>query len=442
MVVISVKPMEESVILQPLAVLSSRSDKAPRWPLAQRVLFRFAFIYFVLYSMPEGGRINILNVIPGAQFVAMPYTKLWHAICPWIAIHGFHLSGQPTTYFPTGSGDTTLAYIENLAYVLLALIGTLVWSALDRRRLEYRFLHAWLRLLVRYTLAFTLFGYGFAKIFPLQFPPPRLFRLIQPYGDFSPMGVLWNFMGASVPYQIFSGAAEALGGFLLLFRRTTTLGALVSFAVMANVVALNFCYDVPVKLYSSNLLLMAAFLAAGDAPRLLNIFLLNRPTGPVNLELPRFQRRWLHLATIAFWILFAGIELFSQVQGGWSRYRETYLTPKRPPIFGLYEVRTFGPASGDGTPWRKIDFQQAGVSVRKADDSIARFGVKYDSGQNTVTLNNLDTLTWSRPDGSRLILKGKVDGNPISMELREIEPTKFLLINRGFHWINEFPFNR
>jgi hypothetical protein len=36
------------------------------------------------------------------------------------------LSGQPTTYFPTGSGDTTLAYIENVAYVVLALIGTLV----------------------------------------------------------------------------------------------------------------------------------------------------------------------------------------------------------------------------------------------------------------------------------------------------------------------------
>ncbi len=40
--------MEESVILEPLAVPGSRNDKAPRWPLAQRVLFRFAFIYFVL----------------------------------------------------------------------------------------------------------------------------------------------------------------------------------------------------------------------------------------------------------------------------------------------------------------------------------------------------------------------------------------------------------
>jgi hypothetical protein len=82
------------------------------------------------------------------------------------------------------------------------------------------------------------------------------------------------------------------------------------------------------------------------------------------------------------------------------------------------------------------------VSVRKADDSVVRFGAKYEAGQSTVTLNNIHTLTWSRPDASRLILKGQLDGNPVSMELREIEPGKFLLMNRGFHWINEFPFNR
>src|ERR1700731_984891 len=128
-----------------------------RWPLAQRFLFRFAFIYFVLYCLPGSGRVNILNAIPGGQFVGLPYNKLLHAICPWIAIHIFHLSGQPTTYFPTGSGVTSLAYIENLVYVVVSLAGMLLWSILDRRRLEYRALNAWLRLLVRYTLAFTLF---------------------------------------------------------------------------------------------------------------------------------------------------------------------------------------------------------------------------------------------------------------------------------------------
>jgi hypothetical protein len=49
--------------------------------------------------------------------------------------------------------------------------------------------------------------------------------------------------------------------------------------VLANIVALTFCYDVPVKLYSSHLLLMAVFLVAPDLRRLLNL-VWNRPTAP------------------------------------------------------------------------------------------------------------------------------------------------------------------
>jgi len=67
------------------------------------------------------------------------------------------------------------------------------------------------------------------------------------------MGLLWTFMAASKGYQIFTGAAEVLGGILLLWKRTTTLGALTVFGVMANVMALNFFYDVPVKLLSTHL---------------------------------------------------------------------------------------------------------------------------------------------------------------------------------------------
>ena len=65
------------------------------------------------------------------------------------------------------------------------------------------------------------------------------------------MGALWWFMGASIPYIIFAGAAEVLGGLLLVLRRTAALGALVAFAVMVNVMMLNYCYDAPVKLYST-----------------------------------------------------------------------------------------------------------------------------------------------------------------------------------------------
>jgi hypothetical protein len=202
-----------------------------------------------------------------------------------------------------------------------------------------------------------------------------------------------------------------------------------------------------VKLYSTNLLIMAAFLAAGDAKRLINVFLLNRSTSPVSLEPPRFQRIWMHRATVAFWVLFVGFELYSQISGGWSGYKQTYLSA-RPAIYGLYEVATFERDSTklgmtvNASPWEKIEFQPTYASARRKENSVARFSVNYLEKESKVVLNKLDTLVWSRPDPSRLTLKGNLDGSPISVELRQIDPAKFLLVNRGFHWINEFPFNR
>ena len=275
--------------VQPIA----EPQQPARWSLAHRLAFRFFCCYWILYALPEPGRVGL---IPFGDFLFKPYGKLWHALAPWVATHVFHIAGAPATYFRTGSGDTTLQYVHNLLYVVVALAATAVWSVLDRRRPNYRTLGAWLRVLVRYNLAFTLFGYGFAKIVPLQFQRTLLFKMMEPYGDFSPMGVLWSFMGASLPYVIYSGCAEVLGGMLLLFRRTTTLGALVSFAVMLNVAVLNYCYDVPVKLYSTNLVLMAVFLLIPDLRRLFDIFVRNRAVPCADLNPIRFERRKLRIA--------------------------------------------------------------------------------------------------------------------------------------------------
>jgi hypothetical protein len=48
-----------------------------------------------------------------------------------------------------------------------------------------------------------------------QFPAPTQDRLMQSYGDSSPMGLLWTFMGASEPYTMFVGFAEMISGILL-----------------------------------------------------------------------------------------------------------------------------------------------------------------------------------------------------------------------------------
>jgi uncharacterized membrane protein YphA (DoxX/SURF4 family) len=372
-----------------------------------------------------------------------------HAICPWIAVHILHLSGRVTTYFPTGSGDTTLAWVENGFFVVAALAGTIVWSILDRKRPDYRTAHNWLRLLVRYTLAFTLFTYGFAKVAPLQFPPARFETLVEPFGDFSPMGVLWNFMGASVPYTVLAGSAEVLGGLLLLFRRTTMLGALVSFGVLANVVALNYCYDVPVKLYSTNLLLMCVFLAAPDLPRLVNVLVLNRVAEPADPMAVTFHRRGLRIAATVCWVVLVGWVLTTQVIAARTGYLQFYVNVKHPDVYGLYDVEAFRLNStplenaADPARWRKAWFVDWGLGVTTMTDQVAALPGKFNPVKRIfATDGNVGSLTWNVPDSEHIVLEGKLWGNSIYARLRKIDTSKMILNGRGFHWINETPYNR
>jgi uncharacterized membrane protein YphA (DoxX/SURF4 family) len=426
------------------------------WSLAHRLFFRFLAVYFLLYSLPNPGTFSIFTSVPFGATVFRWYVNVWRAICPWVGSHVFHLTGRAITYVPTGSGDTTLNYIENMLFVLVALAAALIWSVLDRKRKDYRQVEPWLRLLVRYTLAFTLLGYGFAKIFPLQFRPPNLQRLIEPYGDFSPMGALWRFMGASVPYIIFAGAAEATAGLLLLFRRTTTLGSLVAFGVLLNVMVLNYCYDVPVKLYSTNLVLMAVWLASGDFRRLLDVLVHNRVTAPADQSAPRFSRRWARVSALAFQILFVGYTLFGTVYGGWRGYQAAYIHPQRPPIYGLYQVQQFvlngreiPPLITDGARWRTMIAEFPGfITVKMMNDSLRGYQARFDAAKSDLTLSEPNqkaktySLHYARPGADQLTLEGDIADGRVSIRLRKIDASKFLLMSRGFHWISEVPFNR
>jgi hypothetical protein len=52
------------------------------------------------------------------------------------------------------------------------------------------------------------------------------------------------------------------------------------------------------------------------------------------------------------------------------------------------------------------------------------------------------TLSYERPAPTQLILDGTVDGRNLHMQLGLHDLSKFLLVSRGFHWVQEAPFNR
>jgi hypothetical protein len=44
-----------------------------------------------------------------------------------------------------------------------------------------------------------------------------------------------------------------------------------------------------------------------------------------------------------------------------------------------------------------------------------------------------------------MVLEGKIGGHPATLKLRRedlSDPVKFLLLNRGMHWVTDFPHNR
>ena len=91
---------------------------------------------------------------------------------------------------------------------------------------------------LRYLCAFLLFMYGTSKLAHLQFNlaaklAPR------PIGSLNGYELTWFYYGYSRIYAGILGLTQVAGAALLLFRKTTLLGALLMFPVMANIVLIN-----------------------------------------------------------------------------------------------------------------------------------------------------------------------------------------------------------
>jgi hypothetical protein len=313
-----------------------------------------------------------------------------------------------------------------------------------------------LRVWVRYFLAAMMFLYGVVKVVPTQFSRPPLDRLLQPFGEASPMGLLWTFMGASVGYNVFTGAGELLGGLLLTTRRTTLLGALVCAGVLSNVVALNFCYDVPVKVFSTHLLAMALFLIAPDLRRLTDLFLLGRAAGPFEYRPFLPGRKWTRRAALTVQALAVGLLVGGGLYQSYDFRNEAGDLAPRPALYGVWEVEHFETDGRDRPPlvtdrsrWRRVVFDRPKtLALQLMSDKCRRFTLKQSEEEGTLALTRFDDKDWksdlsyTRPEDGVLILEGPFEGEKIRARLRRADDTEFLLRSRGFRWVNEYPFNR
>jgi hypothetical protein len=428
-------------------MLTPTNPLAP-WSTLKKIAFRFCFLYFATYIFftPNNELAFINTLYDGIN-------NLLHRVIPWFAQHIFGYR-KPITIFTNGSGDTTYDYMLWFFGITLTIAGTIIWTLLDRKRKGYQALYYWTGVIIRYYLFYTMINYGFFKVIKVQFPFPSLYRLVQPYGNSSPMGLAWTYMGYSTTYNYFTGFAELLGGLLLLTRKTTTIGALVCLGVMTNVFMINMGYDVPVKLLSFNSILMCLFLLGKDILRLTNFFILNKTAQASDLSFPRFTGK-LRYSLLGIKLLFIVSIVWLTVSDALSYHRQYGDSAPKPPLYGIYYPETFiknntpvPPLQTDTSRWsRLIIGYKDYAAIWLMNDSTKTYHFKIDTLAKTAVLYPLsDTLDKSRFNyviaAPYLTLTGKIGGDSVFIKLKRFDENRFRLVNRGFHWVNEYPFNR
>ncbi|WP_299273094.1 DoxX family protein [uncultured Psychroserpens sp.] len=406
------------------------------WSLSSKLVFRLIFTYFSLY---------IFFRFTGS-FFETPFKYIGKSILD--ITYNYHVNGE-------GSGDNTYAYITLFMNAILTVFIVVFWTFMDRKRNSYNTLLYWFLALLRIILILSMFLYGSVKIFQLQFPQPSLIRLLEPLGNFSPMGLAWTYMGYSEGFNMFTGFMEVLGALLLIPRRTQTLGAFIIMGVMTHVAMMNFMFDIPVKLLSSHLLAMATVIFMTDSQRFVNVFFKNRGTTVLNYYHPvkdkTYHKAIFWIKTIVLSIIIIGVGIY-----GHEAEQKQGPNREKPFLYGIWETShfikngdTIAPLITDRNRWKYIIVEYKDkVTVKAMNDKKYHYDFVVDSTSQQIKLyrglSEYDdfNFTYEHSNPDDLKLKGIFLRDTLKIILKRKDLNDFNLKSRGFRWINETPYNK
>jgi hypothetical protein len=397
------------------------------WSNGQKIAFRFAFLFL--------GLTTIINwdLVTYFFFAAIHVKKFSLDIVfswlvrpfAWLDAHLFHTGYDPKVHdgWPQDNHFATVFY---LSLALVSAIAAIVWTVADKRRSDCNELFFWFNFYLRYILAITIIGYGVDKVIPVQMPWPTSAAMLSNYGEQSRFLVLWRFMGMSPGYMILSGSLEVIAGLLLFNRRTLLVGYLLLMAILVNVVALNWFYNIPVKMYSAQLLVYNLYLLVPCRNRLIQFFFFERvvPERQPHYSFgPRWKRRTLAGVLIVFPILFC---LFGAI-ADYDRYVKDSSNRKSEKIYNVTNFvagDTLPPLMTDTLRWKRLLVYGNRVVVCNMSDKQDRYTCDVDSGKGTFTFHanpdstNRHLFHYSYPEKDQLQLSGQWKGRDIRVTMK------------------------
>ncbi|GAA4333251.1 hypothetical protein GCM10023149_39900 [Mucilaginibacter gynuensis] len=374
-----------------------------QWKNYEKLALRFFFIYFVIQAVPLDWK--FYRALFSINWLHLNFYDL------------FSLSKYSPQFF------SLTGYSNWLVAIVIALAGTAIWTAVQKKEENYDSQLYWLRVILRYRLAIGIIAYGLIKLFPLQMPYPSLSNLHTNYGDFFAWKIYFHTIGIVQGYEVFLGIAEILAGALLFFRRTVTFGTGIILGFTGNVLAANIAYDAGEQVYSAYLVVIALFLFAYDASRLYNLLIQENYT-IANKFNPVFSEsglKKLRIGLRAVFVLFVVLLGFTT----YANYNTApYKLPQTPGIkgtYGFYNVRQFKLNNKeipytitDSNRWQNVVFEKwATISIKIAKP------IKLDAGTGDVYhVNDIDRDFESVGVGGRRYYAYKADtlGKTISLQ--------------------------
>jgi hypothetical protein len=293
--------------------------------------------------------------------------------------------------------------------------------------------------MLRYSIALGLVSYAVAKILPQQFPPLGPLSYETRVGELTPMRLLWTFMQYSRPYSFFGGLMESAAIVLLCFRRTATLGALVTMAVMTNVALMNLAYDVQVKLYALMIVASAGVLVLYDARRLVAVFVTNQAVKPAP-QPTLFDGRMPGSLRWAIKLLLLGSVTASSVAAFQSTSARVVASTG---VAGAWGVTSYtrDPDATDaaaGPRWRRIIVDDGSLTVRLDNDAMMRCRRTATADASTIAFacgrNRSGDMRWTLA-GTDLQLDGTFAGVKTTISARRLDERDYPLMRGGFHII-------
>lgn len=349
------------------------------------------------------------------------------------------------TYTAELISDSTGMYINALLLLTISFLLSIVWHKIDKRNFTEK-LFSWFVVFVRYYLALQMLVYGFNKVFKWQFYLPEPNTLFTTIGNSYKDILFWSTMGISKTYSVFTGLCEIFAAVLLLFRRTSLLGAIVTFAIMVNVFMLNLCFDISVKLYSLFLIFLSLLLIFPYAKQLYIFFVLKQQAQLFAEKNVSITIKNINVVPFAKWlvvlILFADALAIYFKENNFNDDKAA-----RPFLHGAYQVVNFTknndtlpPLLTDNFRWRRMFVHRNGYLITQLmNDEMKDYDLAIDSAKKEFLFkSNEDSvvhlLQYQNFSDTSIVLQGKFYNDSIKVNLIKINWQNLPLLKNEFSW--------